>query len=71
MLFTYFAADDGHDIYDMLQTMPKDENGQINKANGLSYEDFKTWLAAKQKESSSIKDLENGYREGACFSRGF
>ena len=36
------SADDGHDIYDMLQSMPKDENGLINKANGLSYEDFKT-----------------------------
>ena len=45
------SADDGRDIYDMLQTMPKDENGLVNKANGLSYEEFKTWLAAKQKES--------------------
>lgn len=55
------SADDGHDIYDMLQSMPKDENGLINKANGLSYEDFKTWLAAKQKESEQT-GLVDGWK---------
>ena len=55
------SADDGHDIYDMLQSMPKDENGLVNKANGLSYEDFKTWLAAKQKESEQT-GLVDGWK---------
>jgi len=36
------SAEDGRDIYDMLQTMPKDENGLINNANGLSYEEFRS-----------------------------
>ena len=47
------SAEDGRDIYDMLQTMPKDENGLINNANGLSYEEFKAWLAATGKGPKS------------------
>ena len=55
------STEDGCDIYDMLQTMPKDENGLINNANGLSYEEFKSWLAAKQKESEQT-DLVDGWK---------
>ena len=55
------SAEDGRDIYDMLQTMPKDENGLINNANGLSYEEFKSWLAAKQKESEQT-GLVDGWK---------
>ena len=55
------SVKDGRDIYDMLQTMPKDENGLINNANGLSYEEFKSWLAAKQKESEQT-DLVDGWK---------
>jgi len=55
------SAEDGRDIYDMLQTMPKDENGLINNANGLSYEEFKAWLAAKQKESEQT-GLVDGWK---------
>ena len=35
---------DGKDIYDMLQAIPRDENGFINNANGLSYAGFQDWL---------------------------
>ena len=52
------SAEDGRDIYDMLQTMPKDENGLINNANGLSYEEFKAWLTAKQKESEQTGPVD-------------
>ena len=52
------SAEDGRDIYDMLQTMPKDENGLINNANGLSYEEFKSWLTAKQKESEQTGPVD-------------
>lgn len=55
------SAEDGRDIYDMLQTMPKDENGLINNANGLSYEEFKGWLTAKQKESEQT-GLVDGWK---------
>ena len=55
------SAEEGRDIYDMLQTMPKDENGLINNANGLSYEEFKAWLTAKQKESEQT-GLVDGWK---------
>lgn len=45
------AIDDGMDIYRMLQEIPKEENGLINKANGLSYEEYKEWLKGKYAES--------------------
>ncbi len=55
------SAEDGRDIYDMLQTMPKDENGLINNVNGLSYEEFKAWLTVKQKESEQT-GLVDGWK---------
>lgn len=36
--------DDGADVYEMLQIMPRDENGFINSANGKSYEEYQKWL---------------------------
>ncbi len=45
------SPDDGNDIYELLQLIPKDENGLINKANGLSFEEYKQWLINKQIES--------------------
>lgn len=55
------SSEDGHDIYDLLQTMPKDENGLINNANGLTYEEFKSWLVAKEKESKQT-GLVDGWK---------
>lgn len=34
----------GRDIYDMLQSIPADENGLMNDAHGLSYDEYKAWL---------------------------
>ncbi len=31
------SPDDGNDIYELFATNSKDENGLINKANGLSF----------------------------------
>ncbi len=45
------SALDGRDVYGMLQTMPADENGLINKARGMSYEEYQRWLAGKMRES--------------------
>lgn len=52
---------DGHDVYDMLQTIPKNENGLINNANGLSYDEFKIWLTKKQQESEQT-GLVDGWK---------
>lgn len=35
------SVDDGMDIYAMLQEIPKEENGLMNNANGLSFEKYK------------------------------
>lgn len=45
---------DGNDIYYMLQEIPAEENGLINKANGLTFEGFKEWLIGKHANSEQI-----------------
>ena len=55
------SINDGMDIYNLLQEMPKEENGLINKANGLSFEEFQAWLKAKQIESEQ-EGLVDGWK---------
>jgi hypothetical protein len=38
------SISDDMDIYEMLQEIPKDENGFINTVNGKSFEEYKEWL---------------------------
>ena len=38
------SVKDGLDIYNLLQDIPKEENGFNNSANGLTYEEYKDWL---------------------------
>lgn len=45
------STEDGLDIYNMLQEIPREENGLLNKANGLSFDEYKEWLIAKHRES--------------------
>ena len=45
------SVDDGLDIYTMLQEIPAKENGLINKANGLTFDEYKEWLIVKQRDS--------------------
>ena len=45
------SPDDGRDVYDLLQSIPKEENGLMNNANGLTYDEYKTWLIKKQRDS--------------------
>lgn len=52
------SPNDGMDIYNLLQEIPKEENGLQNKANGLSYEEFKNWLINKQMESEQVGLME-------------
>ncbi len=55
------SVEDGRDIYDMLQTMPKDENGLINNVNGMTWEEYKTWLVKKQQEAEQ-EGLVDGWK---------
>jgi len=38
------SPEDGIEVYNMLQEIPKDENGYMNGVNGCNYEEFKLWL---------------------------
>lgn len=54
------TKDCGRDVYDMLQSIPKDENGLMNDANGLSYAEYKNvWL-----ESCYADSLRTGIYDG-------
>lgn len=55
------SADDGRDVYDLLQQMPAEENGLINKAHGLTYEEYKAWLVKKRAEAEQ-KGLVDGWK---------
>ncbi len=35
------TIDDGHDIYEMLQELPADENGFINSVHGKTFDEYK------------------------------
>ncbi len=45
--------DDGRDVYNMLQELPKNENGFTNGCNGITFEEFKRWLI-------KCNNMENG-----------
>lgn len=45
----------------MLQEIPKEENGLINEANGLSFEEYKEWLKVKYVESGQT-GLVDGWK---------
>ena len=34
------SSADGQAVYDMLQEIPADENGYVNRVNGMSYEEY-------------------------------
>lgn len=55
------SVDDGRDIYEMLQQIPANENGYSNSANGLSFEEYKAWLAAKELNSKRT-EIEDGWK---------
>ena len=55
------SCNDGIEIYNMLQEIPKEENGLQNKANGLTFKEFKEWLIIKQAESKQ-EGLVDGWK---------
>ena len=58
------SVDDGNDIYEMLQQIPKDENGFINNINGLTFDDYKKWLIKSDVDSHKT-EIEDGWMESS------
>ena len=52
------TIEDGMDLYDMLQEIPKDENGFMNGMHGRSVEEYRSWLEHFHliAQSSGLKD---------------
>lgn len=48
-------------LYPFLQSMPKEENGFMNGAAGLTSEEFSSWLV-KQEANAKKTEIEDGYR---------
>lgn len=55
------SVDDGFDVYKMLQEIPDEENGLVNKANGLTFDEYKEWLIAKQRDAEQ-KGIVDGWK---------
>lgn len=55
------TAYDGREVYDFLQMLPKDENGFINGAAGMTFEEFQLWCA-KCAESAEKTEIEEGWK---------
>ncbi len=52
---------DGMDVYNMLQSIPKDENGFMNGVCGKTYEEYKEWLEARVRNSLQ-EGIVDGYK---------
>lgn len=48
------SLDDGRDVYDMLQEIPKEENGFVNGCNGRTYEEYKKWLVKSDNIANGV-----------------
>lgn len=55
------SVDDGNDIFEMLQQIPKDENGFINNIYGLTFDDYKKWLIESDLNSQKT-EIEDGWK---------
>lgn len=55
------SIEDGKDIFDMLQKMPKEENGFMNSVNGKSYSEYMEWLQ-KVTYSSHQTEIIDGWK---------
>lgn len=60
------STDDGNDIYEMLNEIPKDENGFINGASGKSFEEYRSWLIRSDEIYKGI-GLQEGWVKQSIF----
>ncbi|WP_455716401.1 GNAT family N-acetyltransferase [Anaerosporobacter sp.] len=52
---------DGNDIYEMLQEIPKNENGYINSVNGMTFHEYKEWLI-RENNFSQYDEIKDGWK---------
>lgn len=45
------SPEDGADVYELLQQIPREENGLHNNANGMSFQEYREWLKKQDKLS--------------------
>ena len=50
----------GQEEYQMLQQIGRDENGFTNEVNGMSYDEYKSWLI-REDDFSQAKNLPEGW----------
>lgn len=55
------SVQDGREIYDLLQSIPKDENGFVNGVNGMSYDEFRAWLI-REDRNSRMTEIVDGWK---------
>lgn len=48
------SVNDDIDVYNMLQEIPKDENGFVNGCNGITFENYKQWLVKSDNTAKGI-----------------
>lgn len=54
------SPDDGRDVYEMLQRIDRRENDFNNEAKGMTYEEYRKWLAERDSWSRG-EALPDGY----------
>ena len=55
------SLEDGKDVYEMLQSIPKIENGFMNGVNGMTYEEYQSWLC-RDDEASLGTEIVDGWK---------
>lgn len=55
------SVNDNREIYDLLQAIPRDENGFVNGVNGMSFDEFSHWLA-REDANSRKTEIEDGWK---------
>ena len=55
------SPNDGMEIYEMLQRIPREENGFHNNGNGLSVDEFCVWLKKKDEQAKQV-GLADGWK---------
>lgn len=53
------SFDNGAAEYEMLQSIDKEENGFTNAVNGMSYDEYRSWLLQQEDYSKAINLPEN------------
>lgn len=55
------SVDDAEVLYPFLQSIPREENGFMNGAAGLTRDEFDAWLVKKEANAKKT-EIEDGYR---------